>query len=106
MLGRCWRGSRKGLTFSQRCTLLSTHSRAIPLYLDAPCPWVSAWHPKGATGGVSAEPSACLSATSHQKRITSRFSQTSIHPAGSTSEVDLLLDFSILENGSIVHFGC
>jgi hypothetical protein len=28
----------------------------------------------------------------------------SIYPTGSTSEVDLLLDFSILENGPIVHF--
>jgi hypothetical protein len=28
----------------------------------------------------------------------------SIYPAGSTSEVDLLLDFAILENGPIVHF--
>jgi hypothetical protein len=27
------------------------------------------------------------------------------YPAGSTSEVDLLLDFSILENGPKVHFG-
>ena len=29
----------------------------------------------------------------------------SISPAGSTSEVYLLLDFSILENGHVVHFG-
>jgi hypothetical protein len=28
----------------------------------------------------------------------------SIYPAGSTYEVDLLLDFSILENGPTVHF--
>jgi hypothetical protein len=28
----------------------------------------------------------------------------SIYPAGSTSEVDLLLNLSILQNGPIVHF--
>jgi hypothetical protein len=43
--------------------------------------------------------------TSHLKRTISRFSQTAVSPAGSTSEVDLLLDFSILENGPIVHVG-